>query len=89
MGRHREGRQEKSLRIESTIMDDSDKSIFSALFSWPLQLLFGIRQSTDTFISKIYDFVMAAMNGKLKQRNPQEVTSNQEITDKSVLPSCS
>lgn len=26
---------------------------------------------------------MAEMNVKLKQRNPQKVTSNQEITDKS------
>lgn len=32
---------------------------------------------------------MAEMNMKLKQRNPQEATSNQEITDKSVLPYCS
>lgn len=39
-------------------------------------------------MNKIYGFVMVEMSVKLKQRNPRKVISNQEMTNKSVMPYC-
>lgn len=64
-----------------------DKVISSALASHPPRLCCGTRQGgTDTFISKIYGFVMAEMSVKLRQRKPQRPASGQEMTNQSVLP---